>query len=250
MGKSVIVFAGVGLLLQICLLLVIWRRRYLRAFPFFSIYILSAVSIEVIKITVIHSYSAYFKVFWSGEALYAILTLLALHEAFRRLFEPFLGTYRWFRYAFPLAMIVFAGIPVLYALARPPQEAAPVTSLILSFELGVNILQCGLFVVFLAIKQILNISGRTRSWGIVEGFATTALAGLMYAARSEFGTRFDFLVKYGPPVAYIVALLLWLDTFLRVERDSTWSLPITPAELAAEITAYTRSLRRLLERRR
>lgn len=250
MGTSAIILVAIGLLLEAWLLLVIWRRRLLRAFPFFSVYILAALALAFTKLAVIHDYPTYFKVFWSGEVLYAALALLALHEAFKRLFEPFLRIYSWFRFVFPVGVIVFAGIPLLYTLLRPPHEVSPVTSLILSFELGVNLLQCGLFIVFLAIKQVLNISTRTYSWGIVEGFAATALAGLMYAARSEFGTKLDFLVKYGPPVAYIVALLLWLETFIRVERDSRWMLAINPEELAAEVAAYTRTLKRLLERRR
>lgn len=250
MGTSAVIFLAIGLLLEVWLLLVIWKRRLFGAFPFFSIYILATVLIEVIKLAVVNDYLAYFKVFWSGEVLYAVLALLALHEAFNRLFEPFLRIYSWFRFVFPTTVLVFSGIPVLYALARPPREASPAISLILSFALGVNILQCGLFLVFLVIKQILSISTRTHAWGIVEGFAATALAGLTYAARSEFGTKLTFLVKYGPPVAYIFALLLWLDTFIRVERNATWNLAITPAQLAAEVAAYTRSIKRLLERRR
>ena len=250
MGTIGVVFAIVGLLLQVSLLCVIWRRRLFCAFPFFAVYILSAVIIEVLKFGFIRDYPAYFKVFWGGEIVYAVLSLLALREVFNRLFEPFFRIYRWFRYLFPLAVLICAGIPVLYAIGRPPREATPVISFILSLELGVNLLQSGLFLIFLAIKHLLNVSSRTYSWGIVEGFAATALAGLMYAARSEFGTTFDFLVKYGPPVAYIVALILWLDTFFRVKRDSQWGLPVSPAQLAAEVAEYTKVLRRLLERRR
>ena len=250
MGKIALILPAISLLLGIWLLAAMQKRRLVRTFPFFFAYIFSAIVIEIVKLAVVHDYATYFKVFWSAEVLYAVLALLALHEAFNRLFEPFLRIYSWFRFVFPSAVLIFSGIPVLYAVAHPPREVSPLTSLILSFALGVNILQCGLFVIFLAIKKILSISTRTHAWGIVEGFAATALAGVIYAARSEFGTRLNFLVKYGPPVAYIFALLLWLDTFIRVERNAAWNLAITPAQLAEEVAAYTRSLKRLLERRR
>lgn len=250
MGESAIIFIAIGLLLEIWLLAAIWKRHLIRAFPMFSTYILSSVVIEIVKLAIIRDYATYFKVFWASEILYGVLALLALYEAFQRLFGPFLQIYSWSRFLFPVAVIVLAGIPLLHTLAHPPRQASPLIAVILSFELGLNLLQCGLFALFLVIKQIFSISGRTYSWGIVEGFAATALAGLAYAARSEFGTRFEFLAKYGTSVAYILALLLWLDTFTRADRDRSWRPEITPEQLMAELNAYTRSLRRLLEKKR
>ena len=250
MGKSAIILAAIGLLLEIWLLSAMRRRRLIRAFPFFSTYILASVAIEILRVAVLRDYPTYFKVFWSTEILYAVLALLALYEAFQRLFAPFLKIYSWTRFLFPGAAIILAAIPLLHSAAHPPKEASPLIAVVLSFELGVNLLQCGLFAIFLLIKQIFSISGRTYSWGIVEGFAATALAGIAYAARSEFGTRFEFLAKYGTSVAYILALLLWLDTFTRVHRDSSWVLETTPEQVMAEIRSYTQSLRRLLERKR
>ena len=250
MGKSDLILPVISLLLGIWLLAAMRKRRLLQAFTFFSVYILSAVVIEVVKLAVIHDYVTYFKVFWSAEVLYAVLALLALHEAFHRLFEAFLRVYSWSRFLFPAALIVLAGIPLVHSYLHPPREAGPLIAAILSFELGVNLLQCGLFVFFLLIKQIFRISGRTYSWGIVEGFAATAIAGIAYAARSEFGTRFEFLAKYGTSVAYILALLLWLDTFTRASQDSSWRQQITPEQLMSEIRSYSQSLRRLLEKKR
>jgi hypothetical protein len=47
--------------------------------------------------------------------------------------------------------------------------------------------------------------------GISTGFGAHAtlllLAGLL---RSEFGTKFNFLLIYGSLVAYLLALLIWL----------------------------------------
>lgn len=250
MGKSAFILAGIGLLLEFWLLSAMWKRRLVRAFPFFSVFIFSAVVTEIIRAAVAHDYVMYFKVFWGSEVLSAALALLALREAFQRLFEPFLHIYSWSRFLFPVAVIILAGIPLIHGSLHPPREASSLIAAILSFELGVSLLQCGLFVFFLLIKQIFRISWRTYSWGIVEGFAPTAIAGIAYAARSEFGTRFEFLAKYGTSVAYILALLLWLDTFTRASQDSSWRQQITPDQLMTEIRSYSQSLRRLLEKKR
>lgn len=250
MVKSTIILVAISLLLQIWLLAAMRKRHLLRAFPFFTTYVFSAVMIEIARVALIYDYPTFFKVFWGSEVLYAILALLVLYEAFQRLFEPFLHIYSWSGFLFPVAVIVLAGIPLVHSYMHPPREASPLIAAILSLELGVNLLQCGLFVFFLLIKQIFRISGRTYSWGIVEGFAATAIAGIAYAARSEFGTRFEFVAKYGTSVAYILALLLWLETFTRASQDSSWRQQITPEQLMTEIRSYSQSLRRLLEKKR
>ena len=58
------------------------KRRLYREFPFFFAYISAVIVVSGIRFWAIHDYSIYFKVFWSSEALYTVMALLALHEAF------------------------------------------------------------------------------------------------------------------------------------------------------------------------
>jgi hypothetical protein len=251
MGKTAVFLLVGALLLGVWLLVILSRRRIFRIFPFFFAYVVSSVIIEIVKLAVIADYPIYFRVFWSAEILYAILTLLALREAFRHLFGAFFRIYSWFWLVFPIATAVTAAVPVLHALAHPPIQASPVISLILSVEMGVYVLQSGLFMIFLMIRRLLKMRHRTYSWGIVEGFAAIALAGLTYAARSEFGTKFGFLAEYGTSVAYILAVGLWLDTFIRAPKwEGQWASGITPRQLSEELRMYTRFLKRPLDRRK
>ena len=94
----------------------------------------------------------------------------------------------------------------------------------------------------------LGIRWRSYSFGIVTGFGFPALAGLLaFTLRSEFGTKYNTLVKYAPPVAYVVGVLVWLDTFLRQpdpEVVHAWRDKITPEQLLAEAREYIRILKR------
>lgn len=250
MVKSTIILGSVGLLLEIWLLVAMRKRGIFRAFPFFSTYIFSSAVISGLKLAVVHDYITYFWTYWCAEILYVVLALLSLHEAFKKLFEPFIRSYSWFRLVFPVSVVVFATIPLFHALKEPLKNPWALVDFMLSVELGMGLLQCGLFAVFLLIKQVFRLRGRIYAWGIVEGFAATSLAGLTYGMRSEFGKAFFFVAKYAAPVGYILALVLWLDTFTRRERDIKWPFAIAPEQLRAEVNAYTMSLKKFLERRR
>jgi len=43
--------------------------------------------------------------------------------------------------------------------------------------------------------------------------------------RSEFGTKFSWLTDWGPPVAYLAAVLVWLSAFLRKEPQIKINTP-------------------------
>ncbi|HEX5435039.1 MAG TPA: hypothetical protein VFY05_12435 [Candidatus Angelobacter sp.] len=250
MIKSALILAAIGFPLQIWLIGALGKRRLFRVFPFFSAYAFSAVVIGIIKLAVVHNYAVYFWVFWCAEILYAVLALCALYEAFQKLFDPFLRIYSRFRLIFPVAVALCACLPVSHALKEPLNSPRSFVDFMLSLEFGMGILQCGLFGVFLAVKQILKLQGRTYSWGIVEGFAATALGGLTYGARSGLGNAFLFVAKYAAPMGYILAVLLWLDTFTRGQQDAIWQLGTTPEQLITEVNNYTTSLRQFLERKR
>ena len=199
----------------------------------------------------LHDEFAYFYLFWAFEILYTILALLALHEAFSRVFRAFFQVYRWFWLLFPVAATLVGAIAVAYTVRHPPAQADRVISFILSCEIAINVIQAGIFLLFLGVQWLFNVRRRNYPWGIVEGFAVVALAGMAFALRSEFGTRFALLVKYGPPVAYILAEILWLDTFLRPpDAEPQWTQAITPAQAWEEIQQTTRVLKSILAGRK
>lgn len=202
---------GLGLILAI----VLFRHRLHREFPLFFTYIAVNALGDVIKAAVIHNYAIYFYVYWSFELLWAILALAALYEAYYRVFRNFFRVHPWFWGLFPAAVAIVVVISTVYALTRPPKQAVWLINLIISLEIGVNLIQFSIFLLFRAAMLVFRARRRNYPLGIVNGFAVTAAAGIAYALFSEFGTKFTFLLRYGVPVAYILAEAVWLDTFLR-----------------------------------
>jgi hypothetical protein len=239
-------------------MLVIWlcgifvRRQLYRQFPFFFAYIVCSVLSTVARLSVSGNYRPFFEVYWTTEGLYAVLALLALHEVFRRVFLAFYLLWWWFRLIFPGAVVIVALITFSHTI-QPPAAAPRVLGVILLASLVAKYVEAGLFGVFFALVVVCNLTWRTYAFGIVQGFAVSAL-GTWFASRgrSEFGITFGSLAKYGPAVAYILAVIVWLASFWRPEKPAAavrWSLTVTPDEMAMEIKQYTELLWRFVRRR-
>jgi hypothetical protein len=227
----------------------VWRRVH-REFPFFFIYISSAIVIGLLRVSVTRNYVLYFKVFWATEAIYIVLALLALHEVFRKVFEAFYEK-RWFWLFFPVVVAAIFGIAIAYKLGSPPVQASRLISLILILGTAVSLVQVAIFGLFFLLVWFHGTRWRDYPFSIVVGFAIIALGSLWGNwSRSVFGTRFNRFFGYAPAVAYILAVIVWLDTFLRPPSEPKWRLRITPEQLLEEIRESSKILQRLLGRRK
>src|SRR5258708_2546711 len=249
MGNLDVILNLIGVTLAVALVgVLLWRRAY-REYPMFFTYVASSVLIALLRLSVSEDYELFFKVSWSTEALYALLVLLALHEVFYRVFRSFFSIYRWFWVLFPTVVVIVTSVAVMRALRRPPIQAPPLIAVILSTEIGVNVIQSAVFILFSAAIWFFQVRRRNYPSRIVDGFAVMALAGLAYQLRSVFGTRFNSLAKYSTSVAYLVAVLLWLYTFIQPpEPELKWELAITPQQLLEEVQQYTKIFRKFLGR--
>jgi hypothetical protein len=228
------------------------RRKLHREFPFFFAYLFLSVLVPMIRLSVSRHYATFFTVFWATEALYALVAVLALYEVFHEVFLPFYQLWWWFRLLFPGAAVFIALLSVRNALHHPALRNPRPMEIVFALATGVNYLEAALFGLFFALALLLGVRWRSYPFGIVEGFGLSALGALIaYGLRSEFGTKYNMLVKYAPPVAYFVGVLVWLDTFLRQpdpEVVHAWRERVTPEQLLAEARGYIAVVKRFLAR--
>jgi hypothetical protein len=238
--------AAVALMGWLAFLLV--RRKLTQRFPFFFGYIILALLIELVRLFFISDYKLYFKVFWATEGLYALFALLALYEAFHDVFIHDYRDWPWFWMVFPGAVIILSVIFIGNALLHPATQAPPIIVLILSFATVVNCVKGCLFLMFLVLAWLLlGESWPTYPYGVVLGFAVSAGGSLLaYWLRSIFGTKFNSVVKYGPPVSYIVAVLIWIACcFLPPEPADRWANFNDPEKALATVRQYMKALKRI-----
>lgn len=251
MRKSDLLLSLVGLIAAAWLVIVLTQRKVFSEFPFFFLYVSFSVAFITLRLSVSGNYQLFFWVSWSTEAIYVLLALFALYEVFRKVFAAFYEK-RWFWLFFPVVVIAISALAVIYRLGSPPAQANRVMSFIISMGMAVNLVQALLFVLFFLLVWLNGIGWREYPFGIVMGFAAIAIVSFSVQwARSEFGTRLNVVSSYAPAVAYILAVILWLNTFLRPPGpEPQWRLKLTPEQLLEEIRQYSKILGKLRGRGR
>src|ERR1043166_4794303 len=90
--------------LQIWILALIARGSLLARFPLYSSYLGYTLLRTVVCSALLSSPQAYFYVYWITAPIEVLLTLLAVHESFMKVFGNFYLLW-WFRFLFPSAII-------------------------------------------------------------------------------------------------------------------------------------------------
>jgi hypothetical protein len=242
----------VGLTLLLLLVAILYYRKAYERFPLFCAYLIFIIIATLIQIVVAADYLRYFRVFWTVEALDEIFVLFALYEAFRTVFFTDFKTWPWFKLIFPGTVVLLSVLLIGNALLHHPaaSESEAITTIIISFENVVNCVLAGLFLMFLALAWLLlGQSWPTYPYGVVFGFAiSTAGTLLAFWLRSIFGTKLNWLGRYGPPVSYIVAVLVWIAScYLPREPEDRWRnlQGNDPEEAIATVRQYMKALRRI-----
>ena len=240
--------AGTGLEAYLCFILL--SRQSYRQFRFFTLCTALSVIGVLASLALSSNFKLYFGAYWINEGISVVLTFLALQESFYLVFRNFLFM-TWFRLLFPGIGILMLSVAVLRAAFHPVSEAGLLFSALISLEIAVGFLQVGIFFLFIFLVQIFHMRWRQPALGVVLGFGIAASGTLVvYLLRSEFGTKFNPIVRITPPLAYIAGVVVWLATFVRA--DSSEAMPdgpaLTPEEMVSELRRYTRAVKGFLER--
>ena len=237
-----------GLLLYAWLIFLLQRRKLSRVFPLFFAYSVYGAIAELLRLFFASGhYQVYFYLFWWTELGFLILGIAALHEAFRFVFEGFY-LLTWFRWMYYSGVAVVLAVSVVNSIFNRPVNVHPLMATILDLGIAINCIQAGIFGLFYLCIKLLKISPGRYPFAIVLGFGISAIGTLVpYVARSEFGKRFEFFIVYAPSVSYYISLAVWLSAFLRPEADEDeWKPPLSPQQMAEEVTQYTRLLKGFL----
>jgi hypothetical protein len=237
--------------LQAWLAILLVRRRAHESFPFFFVYTVFSVAAGILKLTV-HNYPwAYYYTYWSTEAFYAILGFLAIFEVFQFFFGGFY-VLPWFKFLIPAIAVLTAGISIFIAVYAPPIQAPPMLAAIYVGEIAVRCLQGGIFVLLVFLAKAYSLLWRKYALAIATGFGLSAVANLATVVlRSEFGTKFAHVLQFVPPVAYIVAVVIWLLIFRKPEPPSPLAgvqLPMTPEDTLDLFRRIKKQLQEILKR--
>ena len=246
---SIVILLGPAL--QIWLLIILLRRRLYKQFPWFCIYTAVLIARAVAEFIFRNSPWTYFYLYWSGEAVEAILGFFAVQESFRRVFRNFY-VLNWFRFLLPGVGVVMLVLAIVEGYFNPPIAARWWLATIYLGEVAVRCLQLGVFALFVALVRLYLLPWQNYTFGISVGFSIAALGMFMSMMLiSAFGPKVMVIARYAPSVAYVIADSIWLASFFRPEPPNPYHgkvSPFTPEELLALLRSYTQELKGLLKR--
>lgn len=163
---------------------VLWRRKVHKQFPVFFTFLLA----QVVNFVVLYplygrssTYAWYFCLYWTGQAVSAVLGFKVIHEIFLDVFRPYhalkdLGTpvFKWAGAVMLLVSVVVA--------ASSSLNQDPITHAVTTLERSVSTVQVGLILFLIIFAGFLGVSRKQLSFGIALGFGSMALADLMLYA--------------------------------------------------------------------
>ena len=250
MKTTELLIAYSGTALELLLISVLFWKGARRRFPFFLLSRLVTLLVEGVLFLFLSNHFYYFYAYWFGEALNVVLSFLALREAFLAVFLRLYSSL-WTRYLFSATAILLFIAALLRTSAHRHDQIEPVLAGIITAEVGVRFLQLGLFGLFLLLTRLFRKLREREAFGILLGFAVSGAGTLIVLLlRSEFGTKFDSVVRITPPITYLIAEVVWLVTFVMKPPDrvsGTVSLP-NPDQLLADVKRNTESAKEILKR--
>ncbi len=251
MTKVELTLACVGIVLQLCVVLVLVGRRSYIQFQFFFFYLIFGAVSTAINLAVREHAKYYFYSYWISEGLGVLLTFLAIQEAFRSVFRNFYNL-RWFKVSFPAVGILILLVALLRAVFFRPPNHSPLAVTLISLEIAVGFLQFGVFCVFILLVRFFHMRWQQHAFGIVLGFGIAAAGSLVaFLLRSEFGKNLDPMVRIATPLTYIIGVAIWLATFLRREPSGAAKgdgTPFTPEQMITEMRRHTQAVKGILGR--
>lgn len=195
----------------ICILLLLARRHLCRLFPVFASYISYVILQDALRFAFFSNTRLYFVAYWITAPIEVILSILAVHESFRRVFGAFYLV-RWFRLCFPGAIALAMLYSLLTGYFSPPAHAHGIYSAIISGMLMAQYVILTISIAFFVLAKLLQVPWRIHEYRIVAGFGlSSGVTALAAGVRSVFVTRFAFVSDMLPAVSYLLALGIWLS---------------------------------------
>lgn len=242
----------IGPILQSWLAAKLVKGRVYRLFPLFFTYTLFSIVAEITALAVHRNVWKYFYVYWFAEAIYAVLGFMAIYEAFRRVFWHFYLMWWWFKLLVPTVGLFMLAVSIVEGVAYPPTQAPPVLSAIVVAEMAVRCLQGGIFFLFMVLVAINSLPWQNQAFGVAFGFSISGLGIFTtFVLRSKFGTHFIPVIQFVPPVAYILAVIIWLFSFSRPEPPNPFeglASPLTPEQVLAQVRRLSQEMKGFFKR--
>ena len=202
-----------GTLMQLGVLVAMYRRGLHRDYPYFFNYtVLQVLSEPILFVIQRHSYSMYYWGYYVSVALSALVSFAVLQEIFHDAFRPYEALRDLSVILFRWSALVVLLVGVMWAItAAHTSQVDGITSAILLAQRSVRLMQCGLVFFLLLFSEYLGISRRHVLFGIALGFGIFASVNMLFTAAASHATLVHVSVlRQINSAGYTVAVMIWL----------------------------------------
>ena len=223
-----------GPLMQLGVLVAMYRRGLHRDYPYFFNYtLLQVVSEPILFVIQRHSYALYYWGYWVSIALSALISFAVLQEIFHEAFRPYEALRDLSVILFRWSALLVLLVGVMWAItAAQSSQVDTITNGILLVQRSVRLMQCGLVFFLLLFSEYLGISRRHVLFGIALGFGIFASVTMLVAAAVAHGTLVPVSVlRHITMAVYDFSVLIWLGyTALAPARSRAASSAARPKD--------------------
>lgn len=202
-----------GTLMQLGVLVAMYRRGLHRDYPYFFNYtVLQVLSEPILFVLQKYSYATYYWSYWVSVALSALISFGVLQEIFHDAFRPYEALRDLSVILFRWSALVVLLVGVMWTItAAHSSQVDTITNGILLVQRSIRLMQCGLVFFLLLFSEYLGISRRHLVFGIALGFGIFASISMLVAVGMSHGTLVHVSVlRQINNAAYDVAIMIWL----------------------------------------
>lgn len=215
--------------LQLGILVLMWRRNLPAEFPFFFFYTGLQLIGFFVKFFVYHkAEDYYFWTFWTHTAISIFAGLAVIHEIFAHAFRPYRGLqdlgnilYRW-------VMMVMLVVSLLAIASDITGGSHMVATWLLALDRLMRLMQCGLLLFIALFASRLGFTWRHYIIGLTMGFGLFAATELaLVTVRGHIGSGSDSMLAMLRSAAYVIAVFIWFAYLLSPE-PARRGVPVRP----------------------
>lgn len=200
---------------------VLQRRRLNSKFPLFFNYLIAyfAGVVLILGASRFISPRQYFYAYWIVTAITMLLAFAVLYEVFVNILKPYSALIDLGKLLFGWATAFLLLASVLTAFATSGAQSDKICAAVLLFERSVQLMQCGLLLLFVLFENRLGLSWRNNGMAIVMGLGIGSAMDLVCCfARGRFPAMNNTLDTVSAVLCCAV-VLFWLTMFLLPEPE-------------------------------
>lgn len=205
--------AGFSTAVQVLILAAMIKRKLRSSFPIFFNFIAFGCSTMVLLLLLgSHlSNAQYFFVFWSVVVVSMVLSFGVMYEVFVNILKPYPALLDFGKLIFRWAVLFLCLASFVTALVTSGSQASKICSAIQQFQLSVQLMQCGLLLLFLLFEKRLGFSWKNPAIAFAIGMGVFAALDLSTAYMKSHFPQWSSSLELGDNILALATQVAWIS---------------------------------------